>query len=636
MKIKYTYFFKLLEDGSTATTRRPQIRLNWKLDKTDAINYYTERALLLDLAIRRNRQKLLKNSYGWAIYSSKRLAQEAYLSIEKRLSQLDFDSLPKSHCESVRLAPHPDDIIWANMDIDRHTDQLKRWFGFGLFCSIVFVWAIPIATLGIMSNLINMIRLFPQSEEVLKHNQLTTGIIQSYLTPCLMVLFYFGLPDLLHFVTRQQAFKTETLVQQKMLSKLYGFFIVNNLFIFTLISMMVGIIGQICALTLAGTLKDKRLSQYIVQIAKNMSDVSSFWINYICIRSVGVIFELLQVAPLLSLILFRGKGWFGYTPRQLQKVTGPPPFFKFAKSYGMMISFFTAALVYSVIAPIALPFALIYFGLATTTFKYKLMYIYVTKVETHGKIWPLLYSMVMISLFVFQCMMILILSLKAGMYQLYSLIPLPIITTVILIFYTRYLLKHNTLKTWMEYKTSICNDSASAISPSTTELPDLAPSENNDKRDVDLINSIYRDPSLFDTLWKPMLFEHLKPLIPDLYKDHPQKDRILRTLFKEEKKKKTEKTIKDDTNNNNKPNQNADEKLKARAQLEQEMSMFISIPQEFCPEQGSNSSSSSSNDPNAYFIGQDSLNPTAPTLDIIQKPPPTYSDAISQQRRHSF
>ncbi|KAG2229271.1 hypothetical protein INT48_003865 [Thamnidium elegans] len=606
----------LVEDGSTA--KRPQIRLNWKLERTDAIKYYTERALLFESAIRRNRLKLSKNNYGWVIYPTKELAQEAFLSIEKSTRQQNFDCLPKSHVDRIRLAPHPDDIVWENMSIDKHTDQLKHWFGYGLFFSIIFAWSIPIATLGIMSNLINMIRLFPKSDQILKQNELTTGLTQSYLTPCLMVLFYFGLPDLLHFVSRQQAFKTETVVQQKTLSKLYAFFIINNMFIFTLVSIMVGIVGQIGALTMAGSLTDKRISQYIVQIAKNMSDVSSFWINYICIRSVGIIFELLQVVPLLSLILFRGKGWFGYTPRQLEKITGPPPLFKFAKHYGVTISFFTAALVYSVIAPISLPFAVIYFGLATTTFKYKLMYIYVTKVETHGKIWPLLYSIVMVSLFVFQCMMILILSLKAGMSQIYSLIPLPIITVLILIFYSRYLLKHNTLKTWIELKNSMANNNnndSGSFNPSIIELSDMT-TENCDEKDTKLINLIYQDPSLDNQLWKPMLFEHLKSLVPDVYKDHPQRHRILLNV--------------DRTNEPSNSNSSKLDKFKAQEQLKQEMNMLLSIPQEYYTEQAG-----SSNSQDVYFT-QDLVEPTAPTLDIIQKPPPTYTDVISQQRRHSF
>ncbi|OAD05084.1 hypothetical protein MUCCIDRAFT_141226, partial [Mucor lusitanicus CBS 277.49] len=411
--------------------KRPMVRLNWKSRKIDAINYYTERALALDAAIKRNRAKLQNCNYGWVIYPSVSAAHKAFISMQENMARQRRlgSTVDTQQCVRLRLAPQPEDIIWPNMNIEKHTAELKRWFGYGLFFSILFVWGIPIALLAVSSNLINFVRLFKESNKIIKNNQLLMGLIQSYLTPLLMVLFHVGLPELLGLVSRQQAYKTNTVVEQKILWKLYMFFVVNNLVIFTLVNIMLGIVGQITALTLVGTLQSKSFSDYIVQIAKNMSDVSSFWINYVCLRSVGVAFDLLQVAPLFFIVMLpnRFAGSYRYTPRQLDNLIGSPPPFQYAKNYGLIISFFTAALVYSVTAPIVLPFALIYFGLATTTFKYKLIYIYVTKTETHGRVWPLLYRIVMLSLIVFQAMMILILSLKAGLYQIYSLIPLPFI-----------------------------------------------------------------------------------------------------------------------------------------------------------------------------------------------------------------
>ncbi|KAG2203502.1 hypothetical protein INT47_008229 [Mucor saturninus] len=592
--------------------KRPQIIIGWKF--VDAIDHYTERALSLYTSIKRKRQKLQPNNYGWIVYQSRSIAQQAYLSIEKSLFINKIYHQPT--CESVQLAPHPDDIVWKNMQIDEQTAQLKRWFGYGLFLSINFIWSIPIAILSVLSNLVNLIRLFPQSEEVLYHYRLLTGVIQSYVTPCLMVLFYCGVPELLHFVTKQQAYKTETVIQQKTLSKLYAFFILNNLLVFTLISIMVGIVGQISALTMAGTLKDKNISQYLVQLAKNMSDVSSFWINYMCIRSVGILFELLQLTPLMWIVVFKSKGLFRYTPRQLSTMVGAPPQFKFAKSYGMVISFFTAALVFSVTAPVALPFALLYFGLATITFKYKLMYIYVTKVETHGQIWPMLYCIVMISLVVFQLMMVLILSLKSGLPQMYAIIPLIITTSFILIAYTRYLLKHNTLQAWIELNNQINQQSVL--------LNDL--SITLKEKDAKLINLIYQDPTLTEPLWKPMVFENFESLIPDVYKNHAQKQRILEVLFGYERKK----------------TKKMDEKLKMKTQLEKEMRMFPPTPHhhgDLCYAHYYEAGSSRDPVPLDPTADEFMVEPTAPEL--IQRPPPTYEDVISphqitKERRHSY
>jgi hypothetical protein len=533
------------EEPTNSTVKRPTIRLDWKsMKRTDAINYYTERALSLDAAIRRNRTKLQNCSYGWIVYPSSSVAHESFVSIEKHITRIL--NMPKktsetTRCISLRLAPQPKDIIWSNMNIERPTVQLKRWFGYGLFFSIIFIWSIPIAMLSVTSNMINVVRFFPESDLIIDTHQLLMGLVQSYLTPCLMVLFHLGLPELLRLVSRQQAYKTNSIVEQRLLSKLYTIFVINNLFVFTLVNMMLGILGQIAALVILGTMMSKNLSEYVVHIAKNMTDVSSFWINYVCIRSVGVVFDLLQIVPLFFIVVLKGRSSYRYTPRQLAKVIGDPPYFQYAKNYGLVLSFFTAALAYSVTAPIVLPFAMIYFGLATTTFKYKLMYIYVTKTETRGTIWPLLYRIVMISLLVFQCMMILILSLKAGLSQIYSLLPLPTITIIVGVLYVRRLEKKITLKAWIELKNTI--SIRTQVSSEEIELQNIS-SNNSDtssttgsnhslEKNAELINSLYTEPTLTEPLWKPMLYDHIKCLVPDVYKDHPQQQRILHVLYSE-------------------------------------------------------------------------------------------------------
>lgn len=522
------------------------IRLNWKSKRIDAINYYTERALSLDAAIKRNRSKLQDCNYGWAVFSSVFKAHKAFISIQDEMEKRrkEQTTLVTKQCVRLRLAPQPEDIIWPNMNIDRHTAELKRWFGYGLFFSIVFVWSIPIAMLAVGSNLINFIRLFKEANKIIKKNELLMGLIQSYLIPLLMVLFQAYLPELLGLISRQQAYKTNTIVEQKILWKLYMLFVANNLVIFTLVNIMLGIVGQITALTLVGTLKSKRFSDYIVQIAKNMSDVSSFWINYACLRSVGVVFELLQVAPLLFIVVLpnRFAGSYRYTPRQLDDFIGSPPPFQYAKNYGLIISFFTAALVYSVTAPIVLPFALIYFGLATTTFKYKLMYIYVTKTETHGRIWPLLYRIIMLSLIVFQAMMILILSLKAGLYQTYTLIPLPFITFAIGLVYLRHLENNNKLKTWVDLNNNLSRppNTRQPLQDEGIELLQLTLSNNAGatldritSRDAHLISTLYLDPCLHEPLWKPMLYDDIRKIVPLVYKDHHKQEQIINTLYSE-------------------------------------------------------------------------------------------------------
>ncbi len=66
------------------------------------------------------------------------------------------------------------------------------------------------------------------------------GVIQSYFTPVIMAIFFYLLPILFRFLSKQQGYWTQTTLDRKVLVKLYIFFIINNLLVFTLTSMFIG------------------------------------------------------------------------------------------------------------------------------------------------------------------------------------------------------------------------------------------------------------------------------------------------------------------------------------------------------------------------------------------------------------
>ncbi|KAI8063394.1 uncharacterized protein B0P05DRAFT_574322 [Gilbertella persicaria] len=579
----YDYLTQLSQDSHA---KRPVVRLNWKLT-ADAIDHYTEKAVALDALIKRNRMRLQNCHYGWAIYPTRSAAYSAYRSLQKHNSI------------RVQFVPQPQDIIWSNMNIDPHQRQLKRWFGHGLFSSIVSIWAIPIAALAVCSNLINFIRLFPQSKKKIDDCQLAMGLFQSYFTPCLMVVFHVGLPRIMSYISRQQAYKTETMVERKTLGKLYLFFIVNNMIIFTLVNMMIGIAGQIAALMVLGS--SQKYSDYLMQIAKNMTDVSTFWINYVCIRSAGALFDLLQLPSLYALL----------KKRKLES----PPVFCFAKNYSLVLSFFTATLAFSVASPIVLPFGLLYFCLATTTFKYKMTYIYVTKTETGGLTWPLLYRIVILSLLVFQIIMILILSLMEGKDQLYGLIPLPFVTLVVGALYICRLYRKMDIKTW-----------TCASQPIQDE--------------VALLNTVYADPSLSQPLIKPSIPKHLEHLVQQVYRHHAQYDKIIKTLFTPPLPKSTAQK---------EPQEESEELIIIPTSPSSEQVNVLSSVDHYHEKTEKaiqpypHEPSTSYHDPNVFYTP---IEPSAPILEHIV-PPPTYTDVVitprinqiqtmpQQKRRHS-
>ncbi|KAL7313079.1 hypothetical protein PS15m_006865 [Mucor circinelloides] len=496
-----------LSDGKHQKKSRPTVRLGGFLccggRKVDAIEHYTQQVADLDKEIKQLRKsKTTKTAhYGWISFDSVHVAHATERALVKKFN--------------IRLSPTPTDLVWSNLPLDHKTRQAKRWMGRIVYWVFVFAWMIPMTALSATSNIINLIRLIPNSAAFIDSHQILMGVIQAYFTPIVMAVFFYLLPLFFRFLSQQQGYWTQTTLDRKVLTKLYVFFIINNLLVFTLTSMFIGIYGQIRALVESGSLpSDESITEYVMQIAKNIAEVSTFWINFVCLKSLTLTMDLAMLVPLLTITI--RKFITRPSPRELRELAKPPEF-NYPQNYNLLLFFFTIALVYSAMSPLILPFALIYFAVASMVYKYMLMYVYVTKMESGGKIWPVLFQTVMTSAIFFQVTMIIIMALKGGNMQAYCLIPLPVLTLAYQYFYYR---RMHVLGTYLSGSepSYVLKDDESAISAGADKK----------KHKQQTLQSQFQDPAYHDKLSTPTVHDDVKHLLKKVYKapERPINDTI--------------------------------------------------------------------------------------------------------------
>ncbi|KAI7902227.1 uncharacterized protein BX663DRAFT_512192 [Cokeromyces recurvatus] len=492
------------KDSNLKNKKRPTVRIGSRFfcfggQKVDAIDYYTKEVSELEKEINdlRKSQKAKTAHYGWVSFDRIEWAHATEQSLKKELN--------------IRLSPTPSNLVWSNLPLDEKTRKTKRWIGHAVYWVFVFAWMIPMGTLSATSNIINLIRLIPNSAAFIEHHQILMGIIQSYFTPIIMAFFFYLLPIIFRFLSKHQGYWTQTSLDRKVLTKLYIFFIINNLLVFTLTSMFIGIYGQLRSLVESGTLPGGHqgisLTGYVMQVAKNIADVSTFWINFVCLKSLGLTMDLAMVVPLVTITV--RKFLTRPSPREIREMARPP-FFDYPQNYNLLLFFFTIALVYSAMSPLILPFAFVYFCVAGLVFKYMLMYIYVTKIESGGKIWPVLFQIVMTSVIFFQVTMIIILTLKNGYLQAYILIPLPILT---LIFQYVYYRRMHRLGSYLSGTEPI---HPVAIDESFMGDQDHLKKEKTKKKKQSL-ESQFQDPAYHDQLLVPTVHDDVKHLLKEVY-----------------------------------------------------------------------------------------------------------------------
>ena len=124
-------------------------------------------------------------------------------------------------------------------------------------------------------------------------------------------------------------------------------------------------------------------------LMQSLCTVSPFWVTYLLQRQLGAAVDLAQLINLFW-------RWFARkvmspTPRQEIEWTAPD-WFDYASYYNYFLFYTTVCLCYATIQPIVLPVTALYFIIDAWLKKYLLMYIYVTKTESGGQLWNIVFN----------------------------------------------------------------------------------------------------------------------------------------------------------------------------------------------------------------------------------------------------
>lgn len=384
---------KYLKDPQNLPLHRPLCK-PFKDDKShrkntriDAIDYLCQNIGILETQIAAVREAISLNKalpYGFVSYQSVEDCHTVAKSTgRKRKGKLNST-----------LATRPEDIIWDNIVLTRVQRTNKQFFGNLFFVVMMVGWIAPNAFLGtFLSNLSRIGALWSPFNGFMSEYPVLFSILQGVLSPIVTSLIFLILPAIMRRMSQWQGKVTKHEREMDVTKKLYAFFVFNNLFVFTIFSVVWSMVSKIIELVKDGknlsfdaVMDELNLAQ---QISTAILTASSFWVMYILRVNFGAMLDLLQVFSLV----WRGfkRHFMSPTPRELMLWTAPQHF-NFAAYYNWLLFYTTIALSFSMVQPLVLPIIAAYFALDVVLKKYSLMYVYVTKAETDGLYWPLLFN----------------------------------------------------------------------------------------------------------------------------------------------------------------------------------------------------------------------------------------------------
>lgn len=286
------------------------------------------------------------------------------MELQKAYQACPYHPLLKKARRFIGISP--DDVIWSNLSLSTY-ERWVKWLGATAFLSAMIIfWAIPVAFVGSLSNIYNLINKVTFLKFLLKLPSVLRGLVQGLLPVVLLAVLMMLVPIVIRLMGKLLGCLTVQQVEAYCQSWYYAFQVVNVFLVVTLSSAASSSVTQI--------IEDP--SSALSMLAEYIPKASNFYISYLCLQGFSVSSGLLAQVVALILSQFLGK-ILDKTPRQKWNRghnLGLPGWSTTYPAYQLLG---VIALCYSIIAPLVLGFTAITFVLIYLAFIYTLVYVLV-------------------------------------------------------------------------------------------------------------------------------------------------------------------------------------------------------------------------------------------------------------------
>ncbi|KAJ2498586.1 hypothetical protein GGH96_004196 [Coemansia sp. RSA 1972] len=373
--------------------------------RVDAIDHWRAKYLAADHDFRHLRSSVLRGEDGIGRSTT------AFVTFEDAATAhmvTQLSCYPNPGYMKARLAPEPRAVYWPNIWIPTH----RKWVGFAAKWTCIFViwafWSVPVILFSSLLTPASLGKIFPvilSADHSLLRSFLSTTVPSVFL-----LLFLNMLPWILkqvHFITGG---RTKPDIDYSVMTKMWAFLMVNVILVF-------GFSGTFWNLIISAVNRPGTIMQ---SLASNIPRVGTFFTGYILVLGVGYQpFKLLQMRPVIWHI---GRQWLCSTPRDYARLVSPV-YIDWYSVYPYPLLVFAIAMIYSTFSPPVVVGAVIYFAIGYPVMKYLLLYVYFHPFETAGMVWPKLCRRMILSIILYQVVMLAFVIVKGGGWYTFSLMP---------------------------------------------------------------------------------------------------------------------------------------------------------------------------------------------------------------------
>ncbi|CAN6574739.1 unnamed protein product [Malus baccata var. baccata] len=390
--------------SETNTQQRLRRDGSWGLSgrKVDVLDHYGKKLDDLEDNVRMEQSSVAGKEVAAAFVSFKsRLGAAVALHIQQGANPTEW---------VTEMAPEPQDVHWPFFS----ASFIKRWISklvvVVAYTALTILFLIPVVIVQGLTHLEQLETWFPFLKSVLDLT-VVSEVITGYLPSLILQLFLSFVPPVMIMLSSMEGYISFSQIQKSACSKML-WFTIWNIFL---------------ANTLSGTvlyrfnifLEPKKIPGIL---ADAVPAQASFFIAYVVTSGWTSLLasELFRVSPLIWSIIKR--------PFSGKDDEFEVPSIPYHSEIPRVLFFELLGITYFFLAPLILPFLLVYCCLGYIIFRNQFLNVYAPKYETDGKFWPTVHNSTIFALVLMHIIAIGMFGLKKVPLASSLTIPLPILT----------------------------------------------------------------------------------------------------------------------------------------------------------------------------------------------------------------
>ncbi|KAB2613833.1 phosphate metabolism protein 7-like [Pyrus ussuriensis x Pyrus communis] len=370
--------------------------------KVDVLDHYGKKLDDLEDNVRMEQSSVAGKEVGAAFVSFKsRLGAAVALHIQQGANPTEW---------VTERAPEPQDVHWPFFS----ASFIKRWISklvvVVAYTALTILFLIPVVIVQGLTHLEQLEAWFPFLKSVLDLT-VVSEVITGYLPSLILQLFLSFVPPIMIMLSSMEGYISFSQIQKSACGKML-WFTIWNIFL---------------ANTLSGTvlyrfnifLEPKKIPGIL---ADAVPAQASFFIAYVVTSGWTSLLasELFRVSPLIWSIIKR--------PFSGKDDEFEVPSIPYHSEIPRVLFFELLGITYFFLAPLILPFLLVYCCLGYIIFRNQFLNVYAPKYETDGKFWPTVHNSTIFALVLMHIIAIGMFGLKKVPLASSLTIPLPILT----------------------------------------------------------------------------------------------------------------------------------------------------------------------------------------------------------------